>query len=621
MKPIISIIIPCFNCSDTLQEALDSCYTQGFEEKEFEIILVDDKSTDNTYQLMERATQEHENVKVFFHEKNGGGGATRNTAISHSTSDVIFCLDSDDVLPANTLKKMHEMLQSKNCDGVGVHHSTKFLGESTKNISRIDTFAYAGEKIPFENILQLDGLCSLYSVFMFTKKAFNEIGGYPTTHGFDTQGFAWRFLSHNKVAYVCPNTNYLHRISHHQSYYDREYKQGRINHNMKAVLLEHSYLFSEKVQSFIQKFDSKNFNKNLFDELTKQRNILTHNYKELLTNIPPHKHDIAPEESNIPRNSMRGIYLRLHNKTSKLISKPSNLIKGLSAHIHARENSDQPLLRIFSFFLLRIKKRLKISYRSECENPPEMIDLVIPTVTKDYLLLNEVVRAAHMNLCHKINKVYLVSKNEKEIIEYCNEKGYVFVDELSVLGYGKNSINYMSDGNDRSGWIFQQLLKLSGDKFTEMENYFVIDSDTILINKHSFIKKGQFVFLENEEWNESYFRSFKKIFGYATKNKLSFTSHMMIFNNKMLGEMKKELDNKNGKPWDEAYLSTINNELSCISDYDTYANWMLCNYPHKVTAEPFYNTSLTRDRFSSVEELRNKYGKRYKSVSFHSYIK
>jgi hypothetical protein len=273
------------------------------------------------------------------------------------------------------------------------------------------------------------------------------------------------------------------------------------------------------------------------------------------------------------------------------------------------------------WLLLRIKKFFKIDFLTECSDQEIQIDIVIPTVSKDYALLQEVVTSIRQNICQSINKVYIVSRNDKDIIDFCSANNCQFIDELTILGYGKNAISYTVQGIDRSGWMFQQLLKLGADTFTESENYFVLDSDTILINKHSLLENGKFVFFQNEEWHKPYFRSFKKIFGYSAPTKLSYTSHMMIFNHEKLTVMKQEMEQKHRISWDQVYLSTIDpNEASCISDYDTYANWLLYNYPELVINRPLYNKPLPRSEFKPLGQLQEEYSSKLKSLSFHSYI-
>jgi hypothetical protein len=291
--------------------------------------------------------------------------------------------------------------------------------------------------------------------------------------------------------------------------------------------------------------------------------------------------------------------------------------------IKSRMLSKKWLLLIVSWHIVRIKKIFCIQFKRNSNVASNAkIDIVIPTISKDFDILSEVIAGIKKNISHPINKIYIVSKDTADINSFCINNGCIFIDEIKVLGYGKNKITYCVNGVDRSGWMYQQLLKLSGDEFVEMDNYFVIDSDTVLINPHTFIEKEKFVFLQSEEWHEPYFKVFKKIFGYDAPTLLSFTSHMMIFNKKMLKEMKEEMKTKHNKEWGEVYAGTANKtEASCVSDYDTYANWVLYNYPEKTKGVIFYNKGLARNHFDTLTALEKKYSNKYNSLSFHSYIK
>lgn len=317
MSPRLTIIIPCYNCAATLREAVESCYSQGFLETEFEIVLCDDASRDSTAALIATLQREHQNIRALRHETNRGGGAARNTAAQAAQAPVIFCLDSDDLLPPGTLRDMLEYLTTHHLDGVGIHHSTKFRGTDTTAIERTDTFAHAGERIPLENLLQKNNeLCSLYSVFMFTKTAFITCGGYPEHHGFDTQGFAWRFLCAGLVAHVCPESRYLHRIEFHQSYYLREYSDGKLNLNWQAVLLEHQHLFTPEIRTFIFSYPVRDFTRSLFFELCQRDEVF----------LPPRARAYGtsvlglaqPHIKPISRNSLLGILLRSKARLRRL---------------------------------------------------------------------------------------------------------------------------------------------------------------------------------------------------------------------------------------------------------------------------------------------------------------
>jgi hypothetical protein len=294
------------------------------------------------------------------------------------------------------------------------------------------------------------------------------------------------------------------------------------------------------------------------------------------------------------------------------------MLKGFIFHVRSR--LERPDL-IPYYLLLKVKKLFKIDFEKNTGTKGKKIDVVILTLPKDFELLGKVVQSLD-KLKHPINKIFIIAPDNATIKDYCTKNNLHFVDERSLLGYGKDSIHYMVNGANRNGWIFQQLLKWSGDKFCEMEDYFIIDSDTIISSPFSLIEKDAFIFYQNEEWHQPYFKAFKHLFGYPTRNKLSFTSHMMIFNREMLRLIKKELETKHGKSWDQAYLSTIDeHEASCVSDYDNYANWVLCNFPERTLERPLYNKAFSRKDLEYIENNMATFGKKYKTISFHSYIK
>jgi glycosyltransferase involved in cell wall biosynthesis len=267
MKPDLSIIMPCFDCAETLREAVDSCYAQGL--KSFELVMVDDCSTDSTADIMAELAKEHDNIRTFKNDQNLGGGATRNRAVAETRSDVIFCLDSDDVLPPHTLSRMLSYLKEHSLDGLGFEHCVKFIGKNLSNIDRVDAFDFAGQNVPVSSLLEKkDGVsCPLYINFMYTRKAFDIMGGYPTHHGFDTQGFAWRFLMNGLKAQGCPGSSYLQRIKFKRSYYLREYESGKANRNWFEILSECMWAFDPQAQAMILGYDLHDPFSAIFDDI------------------------------------------------------------------------------------------------------------------------------------------------------------------------------------------------------------------------------------------------------------------------------------------------------------------------------------------------------------------
>jgi len=97
--PLVSVIVPAYNAESVLTDALTSVRSQIFEN--YEVIVVDDGSTDNTFQIAEKWAEQDSRFKVVRHESNMGLPSARNTAIRHAGGELIAFLDADDVwLPA-----------------------------------------------------------------------------------------------------------------------------------------------------------------------------------------------------------------------------------------------------------------------------------------------------------------------------------------------------------------------------------------------------------------------------------------------------------------------------------------------------------------------------------------
>jgi len=319
MKPTLSIIIPCYNCQDTLEEAVESCFVQGLDN--FEIVMVDDGSTDDTRKVMSGIADKHSEIKLFYHDKNKGGGATRNTAVENSQSDVIFCLDSDDILPEGTLSKMLSFMRDKKCDGATVHKSIKFSGKNVEHVHHVDIACDVDKKISLASMLSVKKeFVPIYVNFMYTKRAFDKLGGYPVSHGYDTQGFAWRFVCVGLVAYVCPGAEYLHRVNYSESYFLREYNDGKMNYNWRAILLEHYYVFNKTALDFMCNFDCSDFTRNIMSELVEMGEILLPGHEKAFLE----KHaDLEINFSTpryIKRNSFYGYFLRIKSRIRRAFS-------------------------------------------------------------------------------------------------------------------------------------------------------------------------------------------------------------------------------------------------------------------------------------------------------------
>ncbi|WP_201830593.1 glycosyltransferase family 2 protein [Microvirga zambiensis] len=90
----LSVLVPAYNCADTLPIALNSVLNQTW--RNLEVLVVDDKSPDGTWQVIQHFAGRDSRVIPLRHEQNGGAYAARNTALAHATGDFVTVHDADD---------------------------------------------------------------------------------------------------------------------------------------------------------------------------------------------------------------------------------------------------------------------------------------------------------------------------------------------------------------------------------------------------------------------------------------------------------------------------------------------------------------------------------------------
>ena len=110
---LISVIIPVYNVEDYLHYAIESLEKQTY--KNFEIILVNDGSTDDSGKLCDEYSEKYSNLRVF-HKENGGLSDARNFGVQKAKGEFITFLDPDDYLEAYSLELLAGIQEKHNCD-------------------------------------------------------------------------------------------------------------------------------------------------------------------------------------------------------------------------------------------------------------------------------------------------------------------------------------------------------------------------------------------------------------------------------------------------------------------------------------------------------------------------
>ena len=123
MEKIFSVIIPTFNRAEILLKTLDSLRKQTFPKDQFEVIIVDDGSTDDTAIRIQKYIQDHKSLNLkYFKQKNAGQGLARNLGISKSSGKIIVFIGDDIIMDEVFLSehwKTHQEHKSGNAAVLG----------------------------------------------------------------------------------------------------------------------------------------------------------------------------------------------------------------------------------------------------------------------------------------------------------------------------------------------------------------------------------------------------------------------------------------------------------------------------------------------------------------------
>ncbi len=166
-EPLVSVVIPAYNAARTLKATVQSVFEQTLQD--FEIIIVDDESKDNT--LVVTQSIEDSRVKVIS-QPNGGAAAARNTGIKAAKGKYVALLDADDLWMPHKLERQLAVLTSKK-DVTAVQSGVYFVNDDLEILSVRPCFK--SKDVLLETLL-FQNLPGLMSTLIVERSAFEKIG-------------------------------------------------------------------------------------------------------------------------------------------------------------------------------------------------------------------------------------------------------------------------------------------------------------------------------------------------------------------------------------------------------------------------------------------------------------
>lgn len=295
MRPVVSVIMPCYNSEETVIKALNSLEKQTYQN--FEVIIINDGSTDRTASIIENYIIQHKELNIRYYEQNNRGvSIARNHALEKSNATYISFLDSDDTYNENFILNLVSTFEKFDCD-VACASYTRFDEELTED----GTIKYYEHMELLENFMHRT-IPVVFCSIMYKKSILDDNKIYFTQdikYGEDSE-FVWKFLSN------CNNGCILEQKLYY--YYDNpESASNNVNWDMidsiesikrvKQYLKSNNDLFFDKYSAYMsgrgewavaKKFslakDKKLYKKLIsqYDVKTSMKSMLKGNQKKLV---------------------------------------------------------------------------------------------------------------------------------------------------------------------------------------------------------------------------------------------------------------------------------------------------------------------------------------------------
>lgn len=226
----LSFIVPVYNAGPYLNTCLESLYAQGLAEEEFEILAVDDGSTDRSMELLETFGATHPALRIF-RQANSGPSAARNRAIRAARGQYVLGVDSDDFLLPHTLGPLLETALANDLDVVrGDYQYSDAEGKLQPKTNRFaQREPYAGRLLDGKQLYTriycreyFTPLLLMKREFLLANDLFFEEGIY-----FEDVDFATRLALAARRAMYCSDIFYIYRL-----------REGSITHSIDAKKLK-----------------------------------------------------------------------------------------------------------------------------------------------------------------------------------------------------------------------------------------------------------------------------------------------------------------------------------------------------------------------------------------------
>ncbi len=262
--PDISVIIPAYNTEKYIAKCLDSILAQ--EINNMEVIVIDDGSTDNTYQIVKQYSCKYPEIKLF-KQKNLKISAARNNGLKKASGKYVIFIDSDDYLEKNMFKQMYTRIEEDNSDLCicGINK----LFTNRKEIEVESCLKNSDDIIADYLIKHKEMDVGIWNK-MFRKKIIdNNNICFENGHFFEDTLFVFKYICHiNKISFIeKPLYNLLKR-------------GDSVSTSYRPEIVKHAENLYEKVHEYLRMINKEDYYRYIYYlKVRTKMHLIHHNIK------------------------------------------------------------------------------------------------------------------------------------------------------------------------------------------------------------------------------------------------------------------------------------------------------------------------------------------------------
>jgi len=309
MKKIrLSIIVACYNVEKYLTNCIESLYLQDIPEDEFEVVCVNDFSSDTTPALLKKFEEKYNNLRVIHHETNKKVGAVRNTGKKNAKGTYIWFIDGDDIVKQNSLKMMLELCENNALDILLFNY--RIISDNCEFVEKSERFSNT-PVLTGINFIKDYFQNKLYELTMVWTQLYNReflisnnINTPEINIGEDSP-FAWRSLFLSSKVMSVANDFYEYRTN--EISMTQEFRRNP----SPVKVYEKSYIYSLEIQKLYEEF--KDLNEEIAAELLRDLQWSVNTFRLSLQNdfdLAKRKafYQLTKKEFTAPNNPLKQFY-------------------------------------------------------------------------------------------------------------------------------------------------------------------------------------------------------------------------------------------------------------------------------------------------------------------------